>query len=236
MGALLLHGLVPAQTELRADAPVHQHVPCDGFTALTSTADDLGAIEDLAPDALADLALRHNAILLAYCPDTAVMPMRFGAAFSTTQMARAQLNVAASAHRKSLATLTHLREYTVWLDVAGDPPRSTASPASGRDFLAQKRSSRDLRQALGTHRMAVAQELLTELEQFGAGLQQASAPKPGRLLGAALLIPTKRIDRLTQIATRTEAKAAPLGLALAVTGPWPAYSFDPTAHGVRDVA
>jgi hypothetical protein len=48
------------------------------------------------------------------------------------------------------------------------------------------------------------------------------------LLNAAYLVETTRVDELRDAAAELEARHAPLGARVQLTGPWPPYNFVPS--------
>lgn len=234
--ALLLHGLVAQRTPYRAKAPAHEFIQCLDFLALASRAPP--SLDDLLPDALADLALRHNAVLVAYCAEGSVLPLRFGTAFSSAEAAASHLNTAAEFHLRALNHTGTFREYAIRLSLRNEPPgvaEPDPVPKSGRDFLTRGRLVRDHRRSLSESRMALARELLSDLRSISWQIKAAGAPKPDRLLDATLLVPPDRIPALAALAGHCAPIAAPLGLDLRLTGPWPAYSFDPENPPVPEI-
>lgn len=224
--AILLHGLVPGHTRQRVEAPLHDLIDLGEFRVLTSAAPS--QLDDLPPEGLAELALRHNAILLTYCADTAVLPLRFGTAFSTIAAASAHLRPSFAAYLRALTQTAAFREYGVRLSLQGDPAEPVvAEPRSGRDFLNRGRLIRDHRRQLGENRMTLARQLLSDLRGLSWQIKPAGAPKPDRLLDATLLLPLAQVPTLSAMITAKAAEAGRLSLDLRLTGPWPAYSFDP---------
>jgi len=231
MPAHLLHGLVPSATPRSNSAPEHDLIYCARFLALVSPAPP--NLDNLPPTALADLALTHNALLVAYCTRSTVLPMRFGAAFSSTENLRRHLDQSAPRHVAALQTLARLDEYILRLQIIGDPPAPTLPVGSGRDFLARGRSLRDQRLSLTERRRALARTALADLEPISHQTEAAGTPRSERLLDIAILLNKTRRDLLATLAARVAEQAPALGLELIVTGPWPAYSFH--AHALEEV-
>jgi hypothetical protein len=231
--AVLLHGLVPKETPHRAGSPAHNIIGCSDFDALASPAPP--GLDDLPPDMLADLALHHNAVLLAYCTDGPVLPLRFGTAFSSATAAAEHLHHAAAGHLRALRITGTFREYAIRLSVLADPPEpAQIEPKSGRDFLSRGRQVRDHRRTLADRRTALALQLLSGLRDVSWQIRAAGAPKPDRLLDATLLLPPARLPALIALSGRAGPEATALGLDLHLSGPWPAYSFDPENPPVPD--
>jgi hypothetical protein len=232
--AVLLHGLVPKQTLRRAGTPAHDRIACSAFDALASPAPP--DLDDLPPDKLADLALHHNAVLLAYCHDGPVLPLRFGTAFSSAAAATEHLHNAADAHLRALLITGTFREYTIRLSLRADPPEpARIEPQSGRDFLSRGLQVRDHRRTISDRRTALARQLLSGLRETSWQIRAAGAPKPDRLLDATLLLPPANLPALMALSRCAGPEAANLGLDLHLSGPWPAYSFDPGNPPVPDL-
>ena len=220
---VLLHGLIPAGSALCPDAPEHGMIACGQFAALVSPAPP--GLDQLPPEAIAELALNHNAILVAYCTRCAVLPMRFGAAFSSAEIARQHVLADAVGNLRALTAVADLREYTVRLTVTGDPRVAERTVTTGRDFLSKGRDLRDRRKTLTEGRTHLARRLLEGLHPLSHQLEAAGAARPERLIDLAILLQPDRLDHLTALASEISLAAAPLGLQLHVAGPWPAYSF-----------
>ena len=220
---LFLHGL--AKGAPPAMAPPHDQMAVEDLVVLTSPAPTSDSAE-----ALAELALRHNAILTAWAHRGPVLPLRFGTVFSGGEALQAHLSQSLTSLKSALEALGDAQEYVLRLRVVGQAaPSAAATPdvteRSGRAFLARGKAARDLRRDLSERRLALAQHLLTEARAVARQVTPAAAARPDRLLDAALLISPAQAETLTKLAQSHRNMAVELGLDLALTGPWPAYGF-----------
>ena len=220
---VLLHGLVSSGTLRVSDSPRHDLLPCDGVAALITAAPP--GIRAFGAEAMADLALRHHAVLQAYCVYGTVLPMRFGAAFSSTEAVQQHVAQTSEQMQSAIRTLDNLKEYTIRLTVTGDPVQPQRAVLSGRDFLARGRDQRDLRHKISERRATLSRNLADALHQIAAQLEPASASRPDRVFDVAVLLRRDATSALATLAKRIGPEARVLGLDLRVTGPWPAYSF-----------
>ena len=219
--ALFLHGVAaPGPTP---GAPPHAVFAMGDFAALASPAPP----QVDTPEAMAEIALRHNEILAAWCRIGPVLPLRFGTVFSGAEALQTHLSTEATRLSQALAALGDAQEYVLRLRVAGDPVLPEAPADTGRAFLARGRAARDLRRDLGDRRMALARNLLTEASPLARQVSQAAAARADRLLDAALLVDRPQAASLSRLAEAHRDAALALGLDLTLTGPWPAYGFNP---------
>ncbi|PJI91430.1 gas vesicle protein GvpL/GvpF [Yoonia maricola] len=219
-----LHGLVPAHTQPQPSAADHEILPCGPVSALISTIAHLDMDEELSPDVLATWAVKHNAILTAYCADTTVVPMAIGAVFSDRSAIAAELNADMDAHIAALRVLRDVQEFTVQLTGTDMPKPEAAPAASGRDFLHRQRGRRDRRHNLQRDRQAFAQDILHQLQTPTLQITPSTCSKPNKLLNCIVLIAKSDITQLRHMARNMHDMALDLGLDLVITGPWPPYS------------
>lgn len=219
--ALFLHGI--AAPGPAPEAPPHHVFAMGSFLALASQAPE----ETETPEAMAEIALRHNEILVAWCHRGPVLPLRFGTVFSSAPALQTHLAQEAQRLDAALQALGDAQEYVLRLRVAGDPVLPVEPLDSGRAFLARGRQARDLRRDLGDKRLALARLLLEEAAPLARQTGQAAAPRADRILDAALLMDRDRAEALPSLARRHAPEARALGLDLTLTGPWPAYGFAP---------
>lgn len=223
---LQLHGLIEKNAPKKPAAPAHQRVAFDSFDALISPYTLATNTEDVAPDLLSAAALMHHRILLAYCGDHAVLPMRFGSVFSSRSALKAAMAEQAESSLAALRQLGDHREYAVQLIIESGPAKQTAQQTSGRAFLNQRQHLRDRRRDRAQSIRTFAQSLHAELDSLSAQPPHAGPPKPERALDVHVLIPKSDAQRLRALASSVLPRATELGVSLSVTGPWPAYHFD----------
>lgn len=237
----LLHGVTEARVVKVGAAPAHQLMFAQGRTAIVSQTNFDLSSQNLAPEILEQAALRHNALLQAYCADNTILPVRFGAVFSSQDAIQNHLDdpEAAAAQLRLLSHLDGCVEFGLQVLSRDIAPSTEVAPAAegGRSFLARRATQRDARRNFGTRQQAFLHQLVSQFE--AASKQQLSNPlKPGRMLDLSLLV--RRLDAMTmdEIAAAAAAAAEPLALELRVTGPWPCYSFTnaPQSEESRNVS
>lgn len=224
--ALVLHGLVATDTPPLSALPGQWLLPAGGLCAIVSTHEPAMAEDTSEADIIA-AALRHNDILMAYAVDRAVVPMRFGAVFSTQELLRAHITADIAGYRHALARLDGMLEYAVALTPARDTPAGPARPLpdTGRAFLQSRLAARSTREDASRNRRSFAAQLIDMLSPSISATQYASEPRAGRLLDASVLVAIGDRDRFVARAAQSAKAAVPHGLNLTVTGPLPAYSF-----------
>jgi hypothetical protein len=233
--AWMIHGVVRADAPRPKDAPPHSRVAFGAYAALVSpghaaeSADPSGRVRSDAGalEREARAALAHNRLLTAYAVSTDVAPVRYGAAVSDPDAARALLLPEHALYEAVLTRVAGSVEYALRLaaETQGRAVEPTdAAPPTGRAYLAQQRGRRDARDQMSAARADCIAALVSE----AAALARETAPLPARadrLFELALLVPRARVDDLVAVAGRRHPEAAKLGLNLTLVGPWPPYSF-----------
>ncbi|RDC73191.1 hypothetical protein DLJ49_08785 [Rhodovulum sp. 12E13] len=236
MTALILHGLTDAATPAPVDAAPHLRVRAGGLVALCTPLEAMPQTEEEAVSG----ALAHNALLVAQARLGDVLPVRFPAGFSGEAALHTHLAAEGARYRAGLARIGGAHEYGLRLALrpgaalpagardAADGKEAGTPANSGRAFLERGRRRRDLRAERAAARVRMAERLATE----AAGLAREAmpgAPRTDRLVDLALLVPASGVDALRACAAAGAREAAGLGLDLALSGPWPPYSF--AGHG-----
>ncbi len=232
MGLTLLHGLLTAKDgQLMAVAdgvPAHRLCQVGDFVAIVSLAKHDLTDPELPPEALAEAALDHNAILMSYSVDRTILPIRFGAAFFDDDAIWRHLSdpQQAMGAKAQFARLEGLQEFAVYVLLSGDPapPEPGPSPDCGRAFLQKRAQLRTTRRAMTERRSEFATQFTGALKEVTADLRTGPG-RPDRLCDLAVLIDRSDASHLDRTIAAFATDAATLGLALRKTGPWPAYSF-----------
>lgn len=226
---LLIHGVIPADAPEPAGAPAGRRL---GFLApdgraLAGLVSPLGADEGAAADAAE--ALRHHDILAAHAALGDVAPARFGAAAQDEAAALACLCAHGAEWAEALDRIAGCVEWGARLTLAEAAAASPPVTDGGRDYLRARleaRRARETAEAIRTGAIAAIQHRLAESAKATvAHLPSHHAPGPRRILELALLAPRAAAEALTAAAEAAAREAARAGLALALSGPWPAYSF-----------
>jgi len=229
-----IHGLLTELPPRKAAAPSHDLVTAGSFIAVTSPWTMPSGVNDLPPDEVAQMALTHHGILQAYCADCALLPLRFGTVFSSIDCLQKTLATHAPRYEDALYRLSTIREYSVQLLPRDLPPLTATNAETGRDFLSQRQDARNDRRNLSQRRRAFCEKLETRLCALSTCPPGIASPKAGRLLDMTLLLTHAHTSALQDLASRYSDDAQTLGLALRITGPWPAYSFDLDSLGQEE--
>jgi hypothetical protein len=187
-------------------------------------------------------AVAHEAVVESFLKSAAVLPMKLFTLFTNDARAlehfqRARRNIDAA-----LARVTGHDEWgvRVVLDRAeigsgtraasGSSRITRARRASGASYLQRKKAQRDAAAEIATHAREVVADLYDRLAAVASAAKRRAAtemPVQGGplLLDAAFLVPRSRAKQFGA-AVRSRVKGlAPQGYGVAVSGPWPPYSF-----------
>ncbi|MFJ6071812.1 GvpL/GvpF family gas vesicle protein [Streptomyces sp. NPDC093065] len=193
-------------------------------------------LEDL--DWLTATARAHQQIVDALTAVTTPLPLRLATVFRDDSGVRQMLQEREAAFRRTLDRLNGRVEWGVKVFVeaerteqaGAEPARPAPKPASGRDYLRQRR-----RQSRAN------EDLWSRAEEFATGLHASlsgraddarlHAPQNPRLSGAAgrnvlnaaYLVGRDASEEFVEMVDRTKGDAP--GIRVELTGPWAAYSF-----------
>jgi len=182
-------------------------------------------------------AVAHETVVEAFIGAPAVVPMKLFTIFTSDARALAHIARERPQIDAVLARVTHHLEWgvRVALDRAKTAaperrPARTAGPASGAAFLTRKKAQRDAASQLAGRAREVAADVYETLAAQARMARRRSAgelPAQGGplLLDAAFLVPRTRIARFARIAAKQTRDLAREGFRVAVSGPWPPYSF-----------
>lgn len=239
----ILHGIAPGSASTPGSAPPHGRLAFAGLTLLTSPCPPQrarrldpsrpGPTEQhpLPPDdaaALAAEAAAHNALLCAYAAKGDVLPVRFGTVFESTRDLQTSLTPRLSAYRVALAEIAGHAEFTLRATRAEAPISQRAPHPSGRAFLAARRAARHARVGQDQAEAAALASARATLNPC-ARATVSIRPAAGEIGAAAFLVAREAIGAFVAQAAACHADLAARGLTVAVAGPWPPYSFAPTA-------
>lgn len=189
-------------------------------------------------------AVQHERVIEQAMGSGPVMPLRFGCIFSSAAGLRCWLEQNGGVITKFLSDLKGQQEWSVkgWLDteraataLAAEDPRMKALPPSpGVRYLREQKIKQELQRTVRQWGRATGQEVLAALRPL-CERHRALDALPGTASGReeevvfhhALLLAEKQADVLHAEIERLNADLSTRGLTLAVTGPWPPYSFCP---------
>lgn len=240
---------VPAKTRpLPGLGPV-RILEVDGGTHLVVANAPLSRYsEDAINRGLADLewvsraAVAHESVIESFADETAILPMKLFTIF--TSDARALEHIARQ--RTRIASLVkRVANHQEWgvrlvLDRAaaerapassiGKRRAATPAGASGAAYLTHKKAQRDAAVELASRARDVVAGLYDRLEaRAKLARRRAASELPVKggplLLDAAFLVPKGRAASFKALAAREARTLAKQGYAMAVSGPWPPYTF-----------
>ncbi|MGV9990376.1 GvpL/GvpF family gas vesicle protein [Streptomyces sp. NPDC003374] len=189
-------------------------------------------LEDL--DWLAATARAHQGVIDALTVVTTPLPLRMATVFRDDSAVRTMIESREDHIRGMLQRLEGRVEWGVKVYVETDRPEEAArperKPASGRDYLRQRRQQTRAHEDLWQRAETFATALHEQLAAFAEG-SRLHAPQSAALSGtggrnvlnAAYLVQRARSEEFVELVDRTKDDAP--GLRVELTGPWAAYSF-----------
>jgi Gas vesicle synthesis protein GvpL/GvpF len=221
-----------------------------GAAGLTAIVGDVGEpefgeaalrrnLEDL--DWLERMARAHHAVIKAAATRCPVVPMRFATVYASDEGVVQTLRQRTGDFREALARITARSEWGVKAYAAepadtgpapGGPPDGQASAGAGPGaaYLQRRRAQLMAHKTARQEATAGAQAVHAELGRLSVSARLYPPQSPdlaGRptpmVLNAAYLVADERADEFA--AAVTDLTARHRSVRLALTGPWPAYSF-----------
>ncbi len=246
---IYLYAVVPAAVDLGArtgvgDAPV-ETIAVGAVAAVASEVGtgQLAALNDDPgdPDALADLALTHEAVVrAAMAAGDAVLPFRLGTVLLDRDALRRFLDERSFELRTALERVAGCHEWGVKVTAtaADDEPVAEPVPAasqpgvgSGTAYLLRRREQLARGAERDRARTVVAGEVAGALRALALDSTPGRRADPGLLLDEGYLVPRPAEQDFLATADRYARALAAEHLALHVRGPWPPYSFAVPAGG-----
>lgn len=208
-----------------ADAPLSRY----GEEALNARLSDL--------DWVSRAAVAHEAVVESFLDERAILPMKLFTIFTSDDRAVEQVRgdkrrVAAvvkrvANHLEWGVRVTHVQ--TAARPVARRTP-GTAKPVSGASYLSRKKAQRDAAAELAgraQETVAALYDRLANRSRLGRRRSASELPIDGGplLLDAAFLVPRTRSTGFRALVTREAQRLDRQGYHVALTGPWPPYTF-----------
>ncbi len=197
---------------------------------------------------VAPRAVRHEHVLEEVMQDAPVLPVSFGAIFSSPRA----LSEVVDAHRRRIARfLDDIADKEEWgVKVYANAPRLRAHLEQAPEFRQRLQHLPESPGARYFHEKKLQRELdvrsRDEGRRLAAHIREELAPgatavKPLRLadrglsgrqddmvLNSAFLVRSGQVRRFNQRVRQLAARYQPQGLTVEATGPWPPYSFCPS--------
>jgi hypothetical protein len=175
-------------------------------------------------------AVAHEAVVESFSGAAAIVPMKLFTIFNDDARALEDLKAQDDVVNAALRRVRGRFELGVRVSLDRDrpqPPRP-ARANTGAAYLAGKKAQRDRAAELARNAREVVADLYEELAAIAAdAVQDGERLRPGGplLLDAAFLVPRTSAARFRKIVERRATELAPDGDRVAMTGPWPPYSF-----------
>jgi hypothetical protein len=206
-----------------ADAPLTQY----GEDRINRRLSDL--------DWTSKAAIGHEAVVEAFLDAPALLPMKLFTIFTSDARALEYLHTEERRIGRLIDRVAGRQEWGVRVTFASGGPKRSAKQArngssSGAAYLSMKKAQRDRSARRAEHARETVADLYDRLHAhaFAANRRAASEmPVQGGplLLDAAFLVPRSRAERFRALVARQARSLATRGYRVAMTGPWPPYSF-----------
>lgn len=242
--------LDPAEYGLTEAAPLRQ-VSRRGLHAVVCEVPLSDWIDDAGEAHLQDLkwlgprAVRHERVIQKVMAGGAVLPLRFGCIFSGEESLHDWLERHHQAVHEYLDGIGNRQEWSLkgWLHVgraaaalAATDSRMAELPTSpGARYLREQKLRKELERstrdwARETGKAVVAALWPESASQRTLGIRTPTVPEREEeaVFHYALLVAPEDLAALQDKIQRHDAELRPRGLELALTGPWPPFSFCPT--------
>ncbi|NEB05452.1 GvpL/GvpF family gas vesicle protein [Streptomyces sp. SID13726] len=190
-------------------------------------------LEDL--DWLTATVRAHQCVIDALTAVTTPLPLRLGTVFRDDSGVRTMIEAGEEDFLRTLDRLDGRVEWGVKVYAETEPgeperPAPAAQPASGRDYLRQRRQQTRAREDTWQQAESFATRLHATLSAHAED-SRLHAPQNATLSGAsgrnvlnaAYLVPRKHSEEFVELVDRTKDDTP--GMRVELTGPWAAYSF-----------
>ncbi|MET9735895.1 GvpL/GvpF family gas vesicle protein [Streptomyces sp. NPDC006458] len=188
-------------------------------------------LEDL--DWLAETARAHQGVIDVLTAVTTPLPLRLATVFQDDSGVRVMMEAHEDLFRRTLERLEGRVEWGVKAYAEArpaEPARPAARPATGRDYLRQRRRQTVAGEEAGRQAEEFAGRLHATLSRFAEDARlhppqnaRLSGASGRNVLNAAYLVPRALSEEFVELVDRTKDEAS--GVRVELTGPWAAYSF-----------
>ena len=194
-------------------------------------------LQDLAW--LAPLAALHEAVVEQVMGQAPVLPAPFATLFESRESVRRFVVEYSNPISGFFRDLGSKREWAVkgFLQRAQPGVESEAESdeeSAGKSYLGKKRAQAALKSAMRQRLRAACERTAAELKQQAQAFRERKVWKAGQAAGQpelifnwAFLLPVGEEAAFRQSVTELDEQHRSLGLSLAISGPWPPYSFAP---------
>ena len=185
---------------------------------------------------VAERGAEHEALVEHVAENATVVPMKMFTLFSNDERAVAHVTKMKKTLDRVVDRIAGCDEWGLRIlfdeaeatRLAAEEARAS-KPTSGTSFLERKKKQQDVRKSLNASAADEVDGLYDALGKIAKRSVRRSAPNrelAGRvLLDAVFLLPKKEVKRFQKTVGDTAEGLASRGFHVALTGPWPAYSF-----------
>jgi hypothetical protein len=180
-------------------------------------------------DWVAGLAVAHEAVTEHFLLAAVVLPVKLLTIFESDARALADLRGRRAEIDATFERIAGRREWGVRIEA--EPPSEQPPPAppeSGAEFLRRKRAARSATADRRRSGRESAERAFASLAAIADDSRRGRLPAAGRgrvLIDGALLVRTDATALFDRCVAEQASACARDGLALTITGPWPAYNF-----------
>lgn len=236
----LVEGQPVAALERRGVAALYSRVPVAEFEAALAA----GVTPD--PQWIIPRACRHEQVLEAMMERSTVLPVRFGAIFSSTDALVSFSEAHSEKIRrflgemegkqewaiKILVDLDHLADLLIEMEADLADQQASLPRSPGTRYFQEKQLRNQARTRAGRVSHALAVELKGRIQQTGWAVQSLPVRNPAGsgatlLLHLAVLLPGTEAERLESLIASLPAWHHEAALWIERTGPWPPSHFCP---------
>ncbi|MFJ9714730.1 GvpL/GvpF family gas vesicle protein [Streptomyces sp. NPDC101213] len=201
-------------------------------------------LEDL--DWLAATARGHQQVIDALTAVTTPLPLRLATVFRDDSGVRVMMEEREEFFRRTLDRLEGRVEWGVkiYVEPTGEEtagPDEAAKPASGRDYLRQRRMKARAHEDSWQRAERFSGRLHSLLSEHADAARLHAPQNPAlsrasgqNVLNAAYLVPRARSEEFVELVDRTKDEEP--GMRVELTGPWAAYSFVELPEDAADTA
>ncbi|MDH6515454.1 hypothetical protein M2164_001932 [Streptomyces sp. SAI-208] len=178
----------------------------------------------------------HQSVIDALTVVTTPLPLRLGTVFRDDSGVRVMIEEREESFRRTLDRLQDRVEWGVKVYAETPTPEraesagTAAKPASGRDYLLQRRRRVRSREEMWQQAEAFATRLHETLSGYAEDARLHAPQNPAlsgasgqNVLNAAYLVPRADSEEFVEMVDRTKDDVP--GMRVELTGPWAAYSF-----------
>jgi len=221
MTRLMLAGVLRGDVDPPENAPDHTQVAAAPWTALALSVPTTSDLDK--PDEAAALATRQHELLCRYIVDADVIPISFGAFFSSKPGVCAHLRAEDEALVHVSQRLAGCVEYSIQITRMSEP---TPVPATtGAAHLRARRARRDRHRDMGREVGEIVSEIEHAVGAWTVARSSRPSKDPTRLQTIDLLLRRKDVAACIRALRDTGKRVTSLNLELTFCGPYPAFSF-----------